>query len=390
MISAMAEPLVIATQLQVRTPTSHVAANDNEESPECPDSAASLHMSRVTEAIFDSPLEHQTIQLPQHPIIGKPFSEQPVYYAVAVGRNPGTYVHQHNAQLQIQRFNGAIWAICDSQRQAEAFIRIFNPKNIPFMPDSHRGINTPPPRFNAFAPNAHLTWPGDRTQSNSEEEGTSRNVHAYSSRIVREPSSKGQRPEPPCKTSLKSIIAEAANYGCYIPVIMNGKASVWHYDSGAALTQAHPDTLREMIPGVEQRDTGGATFASAEAKSKVDLSLWFVKEIAILQMESGIRSITISGYIVGNPKVRKGTLLFGLNLQKPLHLSDTSHADVIVDAEGRPFRKFPESYRKTLQQQVNAWNRRQRHVNECTRPIHNKQETPPDQIRKVQVHQSKT
>ena len=85
-------------------------------------------------------------------------------------------------------------------------------------------------------------------------------------------------------------------------------------------------------------------------------------------MESGIKSESISGYIVGNPKVRRGTLLFGLNLQKPLLLADTSHADVIVDAEGKPFRKFPEAYRKTLQQQVNAWNRRQRHASECIRP----------------------
>ena len=85
-------------------------------------------------------------------------------------------------------------------------------------------------------------------------------------------------------------------------------------------------------------------------------------------MESGIKSESISGYIVGNPKVRRGTLLFGLNLQKPLLLADTSHADVIVDAEGKPFRKFPEAYRKTLQQQVNAWNRRQRHASECIKP----------------------
>ena len=122
----------------------------------------------------------------------------------------------------------------------------------------------------------------------------------------------------PSKPNLKSIIAEAATFGCYVPVIMNGKASVWHYDSGAALTQAHPDTLREMIPGIVQADEDGATFASAEAKSKVDLSLWFIKEVALLQIESGITTITVSGYAVGNPKVRKGTLLLGLNLQRPL------------------------------------------------------------------------
>ena len=168
-ISAEAEPLIIATQY---TPESYTRKTGPESTPECPDSAASLHMSKVTEALFDSPLEFQRIPLPPHPIMGKPFSEQPVYYAVAVGRNPGTYINKGDAHLQIQRFDGAIWAICDSQQQAEEFIHIFNPKNIPFMPDSRRGIHTPPPRFrfNAFAPNAHLTWPGNLTNSESEDE----------------------------------------------------------------------------------------------------------------------------------------------------------------------------------------------------------------------------
>ena len=101
---------------------------------------------------------------------------------------------------------------------------------------------------------------------------------------------------------------------------MNGRAAVWHYDSGAALTQAHPDTLQDTVPNVEQVDSGGATFASAEAKSKVDLSLWYVSEIAMLQIESGIKSAKVSGYVVGNPKVRRGTMLLGLNLQRSVHL----------------------------------------------------------------------
>ena len=44
---------------------------------------------------------------------------------------------------------------------------------------------------------------------------------------------------------------------------------------------------------------------------------------------------------------------------------------MVVDSEGRPFRKFPESYRPTLQQQVDVWNRRQRHATTTTKPTTN-------------------
>ena len=276
-VSAIAEPLVEAFQVQQNTPANQTREINTMGTPECPDSAASLHMSKVTEELFNSPLQYQRIPLPSHPISDKPFSEQPVYYAIAVGRNPGVYIHAPNAQLQIQRFTGAIWAICKSQKQAEGFIRIYNPENIPFMPDHGRGIKTPPPRFNAFAPDAHLTWPGPTPTSDFEEEDeTSPHIHAYSSQLSLTPNGKDTDIRAPSKPSLKSIIAEAAQYGCYVPVVMNGKASIWHYDSGAALSQTHPDTLREMVTDIKHADSGGATFASAEAKSKVDLSLWSV------------------------------------------------------------------------------------------------------------------
>ena len=104
-------------------------------------------------------------------------------------------------------------------------------------------------------------------------------MHAYSTHLsVPLPiSNQARQLKDQKKVSLKTIIAKAAEYGCYVPVIMNGKASVWHYDSGAALSQAHPDTLKEVVPDIEHADSGGATFASAEAKSKVDLSLALYK-----------------------------------------------------------------------------------------------------------------
>ena len=223
-ISAIAEPIVEVYQIADNMADQSPTTPNKTRSPECPDSAASMQMSRMTERPFNSPLQHDLIRLPSHPVLGKPFSEQPVYYAITIGRNSDTYIRRHNAQLQYQHFDGAIWAICKSLQQAEEFIHIYNPGNIPFMPDSRRGIRNPPPRFNAFAPEAEKHWPVPFPNPNTDKTETDLRTHAYSSQLS------CNQDKGPTKTpeegSLKSVIAAAANYGCYVPVIMNGKASV--------------------------------------------------------------------------------------------------------------------------------------------------------------------
>ena len=145
---------------------------------------------------------------------------------------------------------------------------------------------------------------------------------------------------------LRDTVAEAAGYGSYLPVKVNGKLTIWHADSGASVSQISPDMLLEFDPPLRKVDEGEVHFNSAESASAAAVEL-YEGEVAIMHMESGICTHTVTTRVVCNPKVKKKTVLMGLNTLKDLAMSERYNDDTLIDAEGRPYR-IPEGLADTV------------------------------------------
>ena len=159
-------------------------------------------------------------------------------------------------------------------------------------------------------------------------------------------------------TLLKQTVKEAEDYGAYVPVLTNGFLSAWHYDSGAGISQFNLEAAKELAPYLEKADWDEVDFISARDVSRVNMTLYRVKECCLMQMESGITSNVGGTLMVCNPELQTYDRLLGLNTMKALQLADQHSTDMVIDPLGRPFRKYSHRQLPRLLQSVGVWNRK--------------------------------
>ena len=163
-------------------------------------------------------------------------------------------------------------------------------------------------------------------------------------------------------TALRQTVETASSYGSYMPVIVNGVAIIMHVDSGANHTQFSPDMFPVFQGTLTKLDSGKISFDSAEGRSSPHMSLYLADSVALLQIEAGIKSISVTSKMICNTRLREGTILLGLNTLRALKMMDNFANDTLLDALDRPFRKTPPNRLRTLKQQVGVWNRKQTQV----------------------------
>ena len=193
------------------------------------------------------------------------------------------------------------------------------------------------------------------------------------------------------KDSLQHTLQQAASFGAYMPILVNGIATVWHVDSGATLTQISPDMMKQFQGTLIKLDEGNINFNSAVGSTTTKVTLYRANKVALMHLEAKVTTEAASTQIVCNPQLAPGTMLFGLGSLKDLGVRDDFVNDTLIDSSGRPFRKIPRARLKTLKQKTCAWNRRQTSlpVKQVPRPdlrkpstseqplINNRKSTPP-------------
>ena len=85
-------------------------------------------------------------------------------------------------------------------------------------------------------------------------------IPGYSAGMMMSPStytSAFAKNKPP--VTLKQVVAAAADYGAYVPMLIGKILTVWHYDSGAGISQKiSPEALKELLPYLEKVDWLGS------------------------------------------------------------------------------------------------------------------------------------
>ena len=168
-------------------------------------------------------------------------------------------------------------------------------------------------------------------------------------------------------SKLRHTVKTAAGYGSYVTVRIGNVVMIWHVDSGASLTQVSPDQIQYFDPPLERVDAGSVNFKSAEHASATDVIMYKTTSLVLIQMESGLTTVSVTTYVLSNPRLRPKTRLLGLNTLKDLGLSESFGNDTLVDPLGRPFRKIPQTQLRMLRQQVNVWNRKHARSNQANR-----------------------
>ena len=74
--------------------------------------------------------------------------------------------------------------------------------------------------------------------------------------LMGEGSTKERVGKPKERNVLQQLLDDAALYGSYMPVVVNGIAMLWHVDSGANTTQFSPDMLPLFEGTLIQTDEG--------------------------------------------------------------------------------------------------------------------------------------
>ena len=160
-------------------------------------------------------------------------------------------------------------------------------------------------------------------------------------------------------TTLQQTLQDAASYGAYMPIVVNGIAMLWHVDSGATLTQVSPDMLPAFQNTLIKLDEDKVNFSSAVGATTTKAVLYQAKQVSLLHMDANKLTVPRSTRIVCNPQLAAGTMLFGLGSLKDLKVRDDFGNDTLIDECGRPFRKYPRARMKSLRQRIRVWNHRQ-------------------------------
>lgn len=169
---------------------------------------------------------------------------------------------------------------------------------------------------------------------------------------------KSEDPPKALGPTVRAMVEEAANQGAYVPVRMGESLSVWHYDSGAGISQFTPKALKQLAPYITKVDWDDVKFVTAKDISRTTMTLYKVDDCSLMQMESQIRSTSAPTYLLCNPHLQTFDRLFGVNSMKDLKLCDRHVNDVVEDDLGRPFRKYSRNQLTRLNQSVQAWNRK--------------------------------
>ena len=202
-------------------------------------------------------------------------------------------------------------------------------------------------------------------------------LRTYSAQIKGSPRPKRSN-RPRQQVTLQAMVSAAADQGAYVPVLIGDVLTVWHYDSGAGLSQISPKALAQLIHLLEKVDWDDVKFVTAKDVSTANMTLYRIKSCALMQMESQVVSQGAESYVVCNPDLRTYDRLLGINTMKALQLCDRHVNDVVEDPIGRPFRKYSRNQLAQLQQSVDAWNRRRKLSSRPSRPpIQLRQETEP-------------
>ena len=92
-------------------------------------------------------------------------------------------------------------------------------------------------------------------------------------------------PKKQRKSIFRNLIEAASNHGAYVPFVVNGKLSAWHYDSGAGLTQCSPRALKSLGPGLEKVGWDEVKFITARDVSTASMTLYRARSFAAMQMD---------------------------------------------------------------------------------------------------------
>ena len=160
-------------------------------------------------------------------------------------------------------------------------------------------------------------------------------------------------------TTLQQTLQNAASYGAYMPIVVNGIALLWHVDSGATVTQISPDMLPAFQNTLIKLDEDEVNFNSAVGATTTKAVLYRADQVSLIHLDAGKVTVPRSTSIVCNPQLAAGTMLLGLGSLKDLRVRDDFNNDTLIDECGRPFRKYPRARIQSLKQRIRVWNHKQ-------------------------------
>ena len=130
-------------------------------------------------------------------------------------------------------------------------------------------------------------------------------------------------------SQMQTAIQMVSDLGSFMSVVFGDHAAISLYDSGASITQASPNMIRQMVPYLTEIDKDMVEFVSVESKDNLSMRLFRCDNTSLIQVESALRSAPMTTLVVENPRLTTFPLLFGLLSMSDLDLN-TGHRSGIV------------------------------------------------------------
>ena len=210
-------------------------------------------------------------------------------------------------------------------------------------------FNSPPPNTKAAAATV-TTQPEDT--ADHEETGSVRSAPSKLRLFV---SGDGLRV---AMSEMKVAIKAAASLGSYIPAAVGNYAATWLFDSGACLSQASPERIRDMEAYLTPVDQAEVEFISVESRSRLPMKLFKCERFSLIQVEAAQRSEECPTYIVENPKMTTFPLLLGLQTMSDLDLAASFRNSMVRDPVGNPYRLYSKAAIPNLEESLRILTRR--------------------------------